>query len=161
MNSINQVIITGNVGAAPEYDVYESGHKLLKFSVAIHRSYSRKLENGNTETVKEVSWLRVKAWGGLAEVMKDHLASGTPVVVHGSLRENRWTDKESGAKRSSIELNASDIQRMNLVSKKSGTKASSNDVKEASSQTEKPAESSAPDESLPPEGPAEPTPDVF
>jgi len=49
------------------------------------------------------------AWGRQAELAAEYLAKGRQVYVEGRLRREEYTDRE-GVQRTSLEVNASDIQ---------------------------------------------------
>ena len=57
---------------------------------------------------KNTSWFTVKAWKKLAEQSKSILKKGQEVIIVGKMYEENWTD-QSGAKRTSYEINADTI----------------------------------------------------
>ena len=106
MASLNRVMLIGNLTRDPELRYIPSGSAVTSFTVAMNRVY--KLQTG--EKKEEVSFVRVVVWGRLAEVCNDYLKKGRPVFVEGRLQSRSWDDKNSGEKRSTIEVIAQNIQ---------------------------------------------------
>ena len=48
--------------------------------------------------------MNVTAWEKLGELVMQYLAKGRRVLVQGRLRQDSWDDKETGKKRSSIDV---------------------------------------------------------
>ena len=106
MASLNKVLLIGNLTRDPELRYIPSGSAVTSFTVAVNRVY--KLQTG--EKKEEVSFVRVVVWGRLAEVCNDYLKKGRPVFVEGRLQSRSWDDKNSGEKRSTLEVIAQNIQ---------------------------------------------------
>lgn len=106
MASLNKVMLIGNLTRDPELRYIPSGSAVTSFTVAMNRVY--KLQTG--EKKEEVSFVRVVVWGRLAEVCNDYLKKGRPVFVEGRLQSRSWDDKNSGEKRSTLEVIAQSIQ---------------------------------------------------
>jgi single-strand DNA-binding protein len=106
MASLNKVMLIGNLTRDPELRYIPSGSAVTSFTVAMNRVY--KLQTG--EKKEEVSFVRVVVWGRLAEVCNDYLKKGRPVFVEGRLQSRSWDDKNSGEKRSTLEVVAQSIQ---------------------------------------------------
>jgi len=106
MASLNKVLLIGNLTRDPELRYIPSGSAVTSFTVASNRVY--KLQTG--EKKEEVSFVRVVVWGRLAEVCNDYLKKGHPVFVEGRLQSRSWEDKNSGEKRSTLEVIAQNIQ---------------------------------------------------
>ena len=95
MASMNKVILIGNVGSV-EVKEFGEGKFLVQISVATSSGYKKK--DGEYENITE--WHRcIFAIPALAERAKT-------IQVEGSIRTNKWTDKESGDDRSSKEISA-------------------------------------------------------
>ena len=101
---LNKVMIIGNVGRAPEMRYIPSGKPVTSFSVATSRSWT----NADGERREETEWFNVVAWGGLAEICKQHLCKGQQVYVEGRLQTRSWEDHE-GRKRFRTELVANEM----------------------------------------------------
>ena len=106
MASLNRVMLIGNLTRDPELRYIPSGSAVTSFTIAMNRVY--KLQTG--EKKEEVSFVRVVVWGRLAEVCNDYLKKGRPVFVEGRLQSRSWDDKNSGEKRSTLEVIAQNIQ---------------------------------------------------
>ena len=106
MASLNRVMLIGNLTRDPELRYIPNGSAVTSFTIAMNRVY--KLQTG--EKKEEVSFVRVVVWGRLAEVCNDYLKKGRPVFVEGRLQSRSWDDKNSGEKRSTLEVIAKNIQ---------------------------------------------------
>lgn len=96
MASYNRVIMMGNLTRDPEIKQLTSGQSVGRFSIASSRQY----KNRQTGTVtQEVCFIDVDVWGQQAEVCKQYLAKGKPVLIEGRLKLDSWQDAE-GNKRS-------------------------------------------------------------
>ena len=107
-----QNIYIGNLGNDPEMKYTPSGQAVTKFSLAVNREYN----TADGQHVKEVMWLRISAWGKLAEVCQQYLAKGSRVLVEGRFSPDKetggpriWTDK-SGKAHADYELTASVVR---------------------------------------------------
>jgi single-strand DNA-binding protein len=89
MNSLNSVLIEGNLVRDPEKKEMESGSKLCMFSVATNRYF-----NQDNEKKSEVSYFDVEVWNKTAEQCLATLTKGRGVRVVGRLKQDRWADKE-------------------------------------------------------------------
>jgi single-strand DNA-binding protein len=111
--NINVVHITGRLTQDPELlYTQQKGTPICKFSIASDRNYKDK-ESG--EWKKVTLFIRVVAWGNLAERMGDILKKGSPVYVFGSLQLNTWKNAD-GKDMSRIEIRANSIQSLEVQS---------------------------------------------
>jgi len=95
----NQASLTGNLGRDPEIRYFESGKSLAQFSIAV-----------STGRDKPADWFDVECWNKAAERAMQRLSKGSRVVVSGSLRQERWQDRQTGAQRSKVVLNAESVE---------------------------------------------------
>ena len=95
------VTIVGNLGSDPELRYTPTGQALCVFSVAVTPRFMRNNEWQDGDT----TWYRVNAWRDLGENCAESLASGTRVIVCGSLENRPWETKE-GETRYSLEITA-------------------------------------------------------
>jgi single-strand DNA-binding protein len=105
MASLNKVFLIGNLTRDPELRYTPGGAAVANFTVAVNRAY--KLPSG--EKREETSFIRVVSWGRQAETCGEYLQKGSPVFVEGRLQSRSW-DTPEGQKRSTIEVNAMNIQ---------------------------------------------------
>lgn len=101
---LNKVMIIGHLGRDPEMRYTPSGKPVTSFSVATSRSWTA----ADGERREETEWFNVVAWGGLAEICKQHLSKGSQVYVDGRLQTRRWEDQE-GRKHFSTEVVANEM----------------------------------------------------
>jgi len=112
MNSFNKVILLGNLTRDPEVRYIPSGTAVASFGLAVNRRYKQ-----GTETKDEVSYIDIVVFGKTAENCGQYLNKGDAILVEGRLQQRRWDDKDSGQKRSKVEVVA---QTVNFMPKRSG-----------------------------------------
>ncbi len=61
-------------------------------------------------------WVRVNAWGKLAQTVSKLVKKGTPVLVSGELQIRKYTDKTS-VERTSVEVRAEKIKLLDSKAK--------------------------------------------
>lgn len=106
-----ELIVTGNLGRDPEMRYTASGQAVTSFSVASNRTFT----NSAGEKVTQTTWVRVSAWGKLAEVCAQYLKKGRQVLVKGRLNadENgnpRIYNRQDGTPASSFEMTAEQVE---------------------------------------------------
>jgi len=104
---INKVILVGNLGNDPEVRYSQSGSAIATLSVATSESWKDK----NGEQQERTEWHRVKAFGRLAEIMGEYLKKGRQVYIEGSLRTEKYTDK-NGVEKYSTDIIADEMQML-------------------------------------------------
>lgn len=97
--SINQVILMGRLTRDPEQRTTTTGKTIASFSIAVDRA-------GQDDAA---DFFDVSAWEKLGELVMQYLSKGRRVLVQGRLRQDSWDDKETGKKRSRIEVVATDV----------------------------------------------------
>ena len=80
MNSLNSILLEGNLTRDPESKTLATGSQVCNFTVASDRFYR---QNENTE--KEVSFFDVEAWARLGIACTENLKKGRGVRVVGRL----------------------------------------------------------------------------
>lgn len=105
---INKVILVGNLGNDPETRYSQSGSAITTISVATSESWKDK-ETG--EQKERTEWHRVKFFGRLAEIAGEYLKKGRQVYIEGSLRTEKYTDKE-GVEKYATDIVASEMQML-------------------------------------------------
>lgn len=104
MNSLNSVLIEGNLVRDPEQRAMENGAKLCTFSLASNRYFRQ-----DNERRQEVSFFDVEVWNKTAELCLKTLTKGRGVRVVGRLKQERWTDKD-GRSHSKVKLVGDSIE---------------------------------------------------
>lgn len=105
---INKVILVGNIGADPEIKYTAGGAAVCTLSVATSESWKDK-QSG--EQQERTEWHRVKMFGKLAEIAGEYLKKGAQVYIEGSIRTDKYTDKE-GVQRYSTDIIANEMQML-------------------------------------------------
>ena len=95
MNSVNQVFLLGAAGKDPEIRATSGGTVIASFSLAT--SEGRKDAQGNWKD--DTTWHNVKAFGRVAETIREQVKKGTKVFVEGKLTTESWDDQQTGQKR--------------------------------------------------------------
>lgn len=101
----NKVILMGNLTRDPETRTTPGGSSVTNFSLAVNRTW--KGQDGQTN--EDVSYIDCVAWGKPGEIIAQYLGKGRAVLVSGRLDQRSWEDKESGGKRSKIEVVVEDF----------------------------------------------------
>lgn len=96
---INQVILMGRLTRDPETRTTTSGKSVTSFSIAVDRA-------GQDD---QADFFDVSAWEKTGELVQQYLSKGRRVLVQGRLRQDSWDDKETGKKRSRVEVVANDV----------------------------------------------------
>jgi len=104
---INKVILVGTLGKDPEVRYSQSGSALATVSVATNESWKDK----NGEKQERTEWHRVKFFGRLAEIAGEYLKKGGQVYIEGSLRTEKYTDKQ-GVEKYSTDIIANEMQML-------------------------------------------------
>ncbi len=97
--SINQVILLGRLTRDPDQRTTPSGRTVVSFGIAVDRA-------GQDD---QADFFDVTAWEKLGELVMQYLSKGRRVLVQGRLRQDSWDDKETGKRRSRIEVTATDV----------------------------------------------------
>jgi len=105
---INKVIIVGNLGADPETRYTGSGTAITSLRLATSEAWTDK-QSG--EKQERTEWHRVKLFGKLAEIAGEYLKKGRQVYIEGSLRTDKYTDKD-GVERYSTDIIANEMQML-------------------------------------------------
>ena len=108
MASVNKWIGIGNLGRDPESRYTASGEAICNFSIACTETWKDK-QTGERKEMTE--WVRISAFGKLAEICSQYLKKGSQVYVEGSLRTRKWTDKD-GQERYTTEIRCDDMKML-------------------------------------------------
>jgi single-strand DNA-binding protein len=105
---INKVILVGNLGADPEVRYTGGGTAIASLRIATSEQWTDKQSGQKQERTE---WHRVKLFGRLAEIAGEYLKKGRQVYIEGSLRTDKYTDKD-GIERYSTDIIANDLQML-------------------------------------------------
>lgn len=107
MRGVNKVIIIGVLGKDPEVRYLADGGAVANLSVATNEEWKDK----NGEKQKRTEWHHLVFWKRLAEVVGEYLKKGSMIYVEGSLRTEKWQDKE-GRDRYTTKIHVTELQML-------------------------------------------------
>ena len=116
MRGFSKAIITGNLTRDPELRSTPNGASVCSFSVAVNRVY----RDASGEQKEDVSFIDCSAWGKLAEMISQYAKKGSGVLVSGRLDQRSWEDKNTGQKRSHVEIVVEDFNFTGAASRDNG-----------------------------------------
>jgi len=118
LSNFNKVILLGNLTRDPEVRFTREGAPVASFTLAINSNRAR--QEGDSKD--DVSYIDLVAFGKQADLVKNYLEKGSPLLVEGRLQQRRW--EQEGQKRSKVEVVVQSITFMG-GSKKSTQSGSS------------------------------------
>ncbi len=105
--AINKVTVIGNLGADPVIRTLpNSGRNVANFSLATTERFT---DRGGAKQ-QRTEWLRVVAFGRLADTCKRFLSKGRQVYVEGRLTTGQYEAKDGSGKRYRTEIVARQIR---------------------------------------------------
>ena len=108
MNSVNHVLLLGNLTRAPELRYTPAGTAVCQVGVALNRRWKDQAGAAQQET----TFVEVTVWGKQAETVSAYLTKGRAVAIEGRLQQDTW-ETEAGDKRSRLKVVA---QRVTFLS---------------------------------------------
>ncbi len=134
--SINQVILMGRLVRDPEMRTTTTGKTIASFSIAVDR----------TGQDDQADFFDVTAWEKLGELVNQYLSKGRRCLVQGRLRQDSWDDKETGKKRSKVEVVATDVTFLDGPSGENGPAQSGGSAQGSSAPAARKPADNAPDD---------------
>jgi single-strand DNA-binding protein len=110
MASYNRVILVGNLTRDPELRYIPSGTAVSDVTVAVNDRVKR-----NDQWVDEATFVDVTLWGRTAEVANEYLSKGSPLLIEGRLKLDRW--EKDGQKHSRLKVIG---ERMQMLGSREG-----------------------------------------
>ena len=101
-NDLNRCEFIGRLGKPPELRYAPSGDAICNFSLAC--GWKSKEKEGT-------EWIRITAFGKLAEIAGQYLKKGSQVYISGRMTTRKWKNKE-GVDQYSTEINADQMQML-------------------------------------------------
>lgn len=95
---LNRVILMGRITHDLEVRQTPSGVSVLSFRVAVDRNFSD--QNGQRQT----DFIDCVAWRQHADFINRYFGKGRMIAIEGNLRVSTFDDKNTGAKRSKMEV---------------------------------------------------------
>ncbi|MGK7955358.1 MAG: single-stranded DNA-binding protein [Crocosphaera sp.] len=99
--SLNVVNLVGRAGRDPEVRYFESGTVLCTLAIAVDR---------RSRNSDQPDWFNLKFWGKTAEIAANYVKKGSLIGIQGALEIETWTDRNTGANRSSPVIRVSDLR---------------------------------------------------
>jgi len=106
MSNGNSVTLVGNITRDPELRFTASGQATATFGLAVNRRWQNRQTN---EWEEATSFFNIVCWREMAENASESLTKGARIIVTGRLEQRSWEDRESGDKRSVVEVVADEI----------------------------------------------------
>ena len=88
-NSLNKVILIGNLGQDPEARFTPQGTAVTNLSVATNESW----KDQSGELQERTEWHKVVMYGRMAETASEYMKIGQMVYVEGRLHTREWEDQ--------------------------------------------------------------------
>ena len=106
--SINRVVLSGNLTRDPE--LRQAGSTtVLQLGIAVNERF----KNSQTDQWEDrPNYFDVLIWGRRGEALSRHLTKGQKIALEGRLRWSHWDDKNTGSKRSKVEIVADSVDFM-------------------------------------------------
>ena len=98
-NSLNKVILIGNLGQDPEARFTPQGTAVTNLSIATNESW----KDQSGEMQDRTEWHRVVMYGRMAETATEDMKKGQMVYVEGRLHTREWEDQNQ-IKRKTTEI---------------------------------------------------------
>ncbi|MDR1364258.1 MAG: single-stranded DNA-binding protein [Oscillospiraceae bacterium] len=119
---LNVVALVGRIVADPELRQTPSDIPVVRFSIAVARSYVRQGEERQTD------FFDIVAWRGNAEFVCNHFKKGNLIAVDGTIQTRTYQGND-GIKRKAVEIIASNVHfvESKAASQESLAYASGND----------------------------------
>src|SRR5262245_60999296 len=105
MASYNRVILVGNLTRDPELRYIPSGTAVSDIGLAVNDRIKR-----GDQWVDETTFVDVTLWGRTAEIANEYLSKGSPVLIEGRLKLDRW--EKEGQKHSKLKVIGERLQML-------------------------------------------------
>jgi single-strand DNA-binding protein len=89
-NSLNLVVLIGNLGKNPELKYTSNGVAVCNISLATNKEFTGSDGKKRTET----EWHKLTLWRSSAEFAEKYLHKGDKVNVLGSIKTDSWVDDD-------------------------------------------------------------------
>lgn len=86
-NSLNKVILMGNLTADPEVKMTAQGTSVCSFSLAVNRKFAKQGE-------QSVDYINISCWRASAEFVGKYAKKGNSLVVCGQLQTRSYTNSQ-------------------------------------------------------------------
>jgi single-strand DNA-binding protein len=103
MASFNRVILMGNLTRDPELRYISTGTAVSEIGLAVND----RVKKGD-QWIDEATFVDVTLWGRDAEIVNEYLGKGSPVLIEGRLKLDRW--EKDGQKHSKLKVVAQNVR---------------------------------------------------
>ncbi len=103
---LNSVMIIGRLTRDMELKYLNSGTAVGHLSIACNDS----VKGPDGQYADKAHFFEVTVWGRTAEGLQQYLTKGRQIAIEGRLRQETWTDNQSGQNRSKVTINAQRVQ---------------------------------------------------
>jgi single-strand DNA-binding protein len=111
MANFNKVVLVGNLTAQPEVRFIPSGTAVCDAVLAVNERY--KQADGSYK--ENVNFFDVTLWGRTAEIAGEFLSKGSPILIEGRLKQERW--EKDGQKYSRVRVVCETMQMLGKTNK--------------------------------------------
>ncbi|WKC77698.1 single-stranded DNA-binding protein [Borreliella turdi] len=105
MADINSLVLSGRLTRDSELSYTDSGMAILRFSLANNRRMKK-----NDEWIDYPQYFDCVIFSKRAESLNEYLKKGKQVVVSGSLKYESWQDRNTGDKKSKVNIFVDNLQ---------------------------------------------------
>lgn len=105
MPDLNTVTIAGRVAWDPEIRHISNDKMLCKIRIANTRFYKSR----EYERREDTTWVDVVCWDKTASFAAEYCKKGRAIIVEGRLKSDEWEDKDTGQKRTKMEITANRV----------------------------------------------------
>ena len=101
----NNITLIGRLTADPQRKYTQGGMEIAEFSIANNYYVS-------TKNTTEVNYFDIVAFDKLAETANKYLTKGKQVFISGTLRQERWQDKNTNTTKSKVRIIMQSMQML-------------------------------------------------
>lgn len=105
-NDLNQCNFIGRLGQDPSMRYMPDGKAVANFSIACGSSW----KDQSGEKKESTEWVRMSAFGKLAEIIGEHCRKGQQIYVSGRMQTRQW--EKDGVKKYTTEVIADRMQML-------------------------------------------------
>ncbi|MEL6897939.1 MAG: single-stranded DNA-binding protein [Planctomycetota bacterium] len=125
MASFNRVILVGRL--TRDVELRRTSTNLAVCEVGLAVNDRRKTANG--EWVDETTFVEITIFGRTAEVAHEYLGKGSPVLIEGRLKLDRW--EKDGQKYSKLRVICERMQMLSSGGERGGSRGSASNIQPA------------------------------
>jgi single-strand DNA-binding protein len=97
---MNICVLSGRLTRDPAMSTTDEGKDVAEFGLAVDRYYDR----------GETDFFEIKVFGKQAAACGQYTQKGRHVTIVGTLRQRRWTDEQTGKRRSRVDVVAQRVE---------------------------------------------------